>query len=161
MPFFSLVVTRSREPSKVVSNAMIPTTISTAATITSTTVMPRASRRSRSTTEVPHEEAVVEHDAVAVALRALALRGHLDVHRAVGGVTRAVRAVCEDRRPAGAGLVDEPVDDRGDGALAATGGLVAHALPERRSRRRSAGAVVRHVAVGASPQHVDLDRERR
>src|SRR5689334_2775806 len=112
----------------------MPTTISTAATITSTTVMPRSSPRSRSTTEVPHEEAVVENDAVAVALGALALGGNLDVHGAVRRSAGAVGGVGEDRRPAGAGLVDEPVDDRRGGALTAAAGLVAHALPERRPR---------------------------
>src|SRR5437868_15241408 len=112
MPFFSLVVTRSREPSKVVSVTTTPTASSTAATLTSTTVIPRSSRSRRSTIEVPHEEAVVDHDAVRGALRALALRGHLDVHARVGRVAGAVGGVGEDGRTAGAGLVDQPVDHR-------------------------------------------------
>src|SRR4051794_38117608 len=149
MPLFSLVVTRSREPSKVASMAMTPTTISTAATITSTTVMPRSSERSRSTTEVPHEEAVVDDHAVRVAVRALALRGRLDVHCRVGRVAGAVRAVGEDGRPARAGLVDEPSHDRRRSALTATAGLVAHALPEWRAPPPMAGAREWQVEVRA------------
>src|SRR3954451_1915157 len=111
---------------------MTPTTISEAATRISMTVIPRSSRRRRtqrrSTIQVPHEEAVVERDPIAVSLRALALGRRLDVPGRVGRVPAAVGAVREDGRPARAGFVDQPVDHNGSGALPAARALVAHAL---------------------------------
>src|SRR3712207_4589283 len=83
----SAFVLTARDRSTRATVAMMPTTQISIATISSTIVMPRSSRRASPARDirVPHVEAVLEDDALVVAGRPLAAAGDLDGDADVGG----------------------------------------------------------------------------